>query len=101
MRMCACLLSALAIPVDAVARTYVVVIEQMRFEPGVLTVERGDRIQFVNKDLFPHTATADKKTFDSHAIAPGASWSLVVRHADRYTYFCTLHPTMHAILIVQ
>src|SRR5258708_1422987 len=62
---------------DSVSRTYVVVIEQMRFDPPVLTVRRGDRVVWVNKDLFPHTASANSKTFDSSSIAPNASWSYV------------------------
>lgn len=95
------LASALALPAEAMAATYVVVIEQMRFEPPALTVTRGDRVVWVNKDLFPHTATADKKAFDSHDISPDASWSYVARDAGSYAYSCTLHPTMHAILNVR
>jgi plastocyanin len=100
-RLYACLVGALALPAEASAATYVVVIEQMRFEPPALTVARGDRIVFINKDLFPHTATADSKAFDSQGIAPDASWSHVPRHAGRYAYSCTFHPTMHATLTVQ
>lgn len=91
----------LALPADAIAATYVVVIEQMRFEPAALTVAPGDRVVWVNKDLFPHTATADAKAFDSRNIAPDASWSYVARAAGTYAYSCTLHPTMHAVLNVR
>ncbi|WP_235024513.1 cupredoxin domain-containing protein [Caballeronia arvi] len=91
----------LALSSEAMAATFVVVIEQMRFEPPALTIARGDRVVWVNKDLFPHTATADKKAFDSHDIAPDASWSFVARDAGSYAYSCTLHPTMHAILNVR
>lgn len=41
----------------AAGTTYQVVIEQMRFNPPELTVHRGDRVVWVNKDLFPHTVT--------------------------------------------
>ncbi|WP_087131546.1 cupredoxin domain-containing protein [Caballeronia pedi] len=92
---------ASAWPAQSSAATYVIVIEQMRFEPSALTVVRGDRIVWVNKDLFPHTATADAKTFDSHDIPPEASWSYVPRSAGRYAYFCSLHPTMRAVLDVR
>ncbi|BAO91631.1 Blue type 1 copper domain protein (plasmid) [Caballeronia cordobensis] len=91
----------LALSSEAAGATFVVVIEQMRFEPPALTIARGDRVVWVNKDLFPHTATADKKAFDSRGIAPDASWSYVAHDAGRYTYSCTLHPTMHAVLNVR
>jgi plastocyanin len=92
---------ALVLCGEASAATYVVVIEQMRFEPPVLTVAPGDRIVWVNKDLFPHTATADKAAFDSRDISPDASWSYVAREAGSYAYSCRLHPTMHATLNVR
>ena len=37
---------------------HTVTIEGMRFQPEMLTVERGDTIVWVNKDLVPHTATS-------------------------------------------
>ena len=101
MRLLVCLMAALVLPVDAMAATYVVVIEQMRFDPPTLTVARGDRVVWINKDLFPHTATADANAFDSHDIAADASWSYVARETGRYAYSCKLHPTMHAVLNVR
>ncbi|MEX3635014.1 cupredoxin family copper-binding protein [Paraburkholderia sp. BR14320] len=101
MRRLVCLMGVLVLHVDAMAATYVVVIEQMRFNPAALTVARGDRVVWINKDLFPHTATADAKAFDSHDIAPDASWSYVATKGGRYAYSCTLHPTMHAVLNVR
>ena len=84
----------------AAAATHTVTIEGMRFNPDTLTVERGDTIVWVNKDLVPHTVTA-AHAFDSHPIAPQASWTYVARRPGRYAYVCTLHPTMKATLIVK
>jgi plastocyanin len=86
---------------DIASRTYVVVIEQMRFNPPALTVRRGDRVVWVNKDLFPHTASANSKAFDSNGIAPNASWSYVAGLPGNYPYLCSLHPSMHGALTVQ
>jgi plastocyanin len=81
--------------------THVVVIEQMRFDPATLTVRPGDRVVWMNKDLFPHTASAVSKAFDSHSIAPNASWSYVVGRVGSFPYACDFHPTMHGTLTVQ
>jgi plastocyanin len=55
----------------------------------------------VNKDLYPHTATADDGTFDSGNIAAEASWTYTASKPGEYAYICTYHPTMKAKLIVQ
>ena len=73
----------------------------MQFSPPELTVHRGDRIVWVNKDLFPHTVTAARKSFDSGSIAAGASWSYVAATSGDYAYGCTFHPTMQGRLTVQ
>ena len=77
-----------------------IVIDGTAFSPVRLTVQRGDRVTWVNRDPFPHTATA-KGTFDSGPIAAGASWSWVADKAGAYEYVCTLHPTMKAQLVVR
>ena len=87
--------------VNAAPGTHVVTIENMRFSPDALTVQRGDRVVWINKDLFPHTATADTKAFDSRSIEPSASWSYVARKRGEYAYGCALHPTMKARLTVR
>jgi plastocyanin len=75
--------------VRAGAQTFVVTMQITGFEPQILTVASGDRVTWVNKDLFPHTATADNKTFDSRSIAPVGTWTFI------------FHPTMKGIIKVQ
>ena len=82
-------------------KTYVVTIENMQFNPSTLTVKRGDRVVWINKDLFAHTVTADTHAFDSRSIAAHASWSYEAAKAGSYAYGCTFHPTMRGALNVQ
>lgn len=81
--------------------TYTVVIENVQFNPPQLRVERGARIVWVNKDLFPHTVTAASRAFDSGSIAANASWTHVFRKPGEYAYGCTFHPTMKATIEVK
>jgi len=107
-RVCAMVLVGLLLTSGAVSMqnanvaptTHVVTIENMRFSPDALTVQRGDRVVWINKDLFAHTATAVSKAFDSHNIEPNASWTYVTRKPGEYAYVCALHPTMKARLTV-
>ena len=94
-------LTAADAPRPAEGAAHTVVIENMQFTPAELSVHRGERIVWVNKDLFPHTATAASHAFDSGGIAAGSSWTYVAGKAGEYAYGCTFHPTMKAILKVQ
>jgi len=92
--------AVLAAAPAAHAETHTIVIEGMRFQPAVLTVKRGDRVVWLNRDVVPHTATAGQR-FDSSTIAPGASWAMTARQPGRLDYVCTLHPLMKASLVVK
>jgi plastocyanin len=85
----------------AAAATHTVVIENMQFNPPQLTVHASDRIVWVNKDLFPHTVTADAKAFDSGSIAVNGSWRYVARKKGSFAYSCTFHPTMKGKITVE
>ncbi len=97
---CAALIAALAIPAVAAPASHTVVIEGTRFSPETLTVARGDRVVWVNKDPFPHTATA-AGAFDSKSIGPGASWTYRANKPGTFDYGCSFHPTMKATLTVR
>lgn len=85
----------------AMAVTHTVTIDGVTFDPATLAVKVGDTVVWVNKDPFPHTVTSQARGFDSHAIAPGQSWSYTTTRAGMFPYLCTLHPTMHATLKVE
>jgi plastocyanin len=87
---------------DAAApQSHVISMQITGFEPAALSVRPGDRITWINKDLFPHTATADDKAFDSGSVAPAGKWTYVARKAGLHTYTCTFHPTMKASITVR
>jgi plastocyanin len=82
-------------------KTYVVRMQIAGFDPPELTVKPGDRVTWVNKDLFPHTATADDKAFDSQRVAPSGKWTFVAGKPDTHAYICIFHPTMKGTIKVQ
>ena len=85
----------------AAPTTHTVVISEMKFAPEALTIKRGDTIVWVNKDFFPHTATAQDRSFDSRDIGTNKTWKYVANKNSTFPYICTLHPTMKAALIVK
>ena len=88
-------------PALAAAETHTVVMEGVAFVPQTLTVKPGDVVMWVNKDLFPHTATAQHREFDSGEISPNKAWKYTAKQAGTFPYICTLHPTMKGTLVVK
>lgn len=82
-------------------KTHVVTMENMEFSPRVLKVRVGDRIEYKNADLVPHTATAKPSgAFDSGLVKPGESWTFSPTTAGTFGYTCLFHPMMIGELTV-
>jgi len=97
--LCSVMPGAAALPPKPV--THTITIDGTRFQPETLTVKLGDSILWVNKDPFPHTATAKDGQFDSKSIAAGKSWKYKPAKRGDFDYVCRFHPTMAAVLHVQ
>lgn len=81
--------------------THIVTIDASRFQPQALTVKAGDSVVWVNKDMFPHTATAADRLFDSDSIESGGSWTYIPADTGTLAYTCTFHPAMKGTLRVE
>jgi plastocyanin len=82
-------------------KAHVINMQIAGFDPPELIVKPGDRVTWVNNDLFPHTATADDKAFDSKSVVPSGKWTFVAGKPGTHTYICTFHPTMKGTIKVQ
>jgi plastocyanin/cytochrome c553 len=78
-----------------------VVIDGTQFQPGEVTVTVGDTIEWVNRDPFPHNVASDAGGFHSGEMDPDRSWQFRPTARGTFTYVCTLHPTMVAVLHVK
>jgi len=95
------LLTAAAAPAPAAEPdTHVVVIDKMKFGAMPASVQVGDRILWVNKDLVRHTATSKQAGFD--VDLPASAKALTrVRRAGAFRVVCRYHPGMVATLEVK
>ena len=80
-------------------KTHTVVMEAMVFRPAALTVNSGDTIVWVNKDMFRHTATAKDGSFDID-LKPGATGVTILK-PGAISVVCRYHPGMRAMLKVS
>ena len=93
--------ASLAGAANTAPQVHTVLIEGMRYQPEGVTVNTGDTVVWINRDMVPHTATSSSGRFDSNEIAPGKSWTHTVRATGEFNYVCTYHPLMKAILRVR
>ncbi len=74
-------------------RTFTVTIASMAFGPAPTGARVGDRIRFVNADMFQHSATARDGSFDLD-LAPKASGEAVLSRPGPIAFYCRYHPGM-------
>lgn len=87
--------------VAAESTTHTVVIESMKFSPSTLEIKLGDAVVWQNKDFFPHDVTAENNSFQSKTIPSQGSWKFVAKKRGQFSYLCSLHPMMKAVLVVK
>jgi plastocyanin len=91
---------ALALTVFAVpahAATIQIVMQDLVFAPAEVSAKVGDTIEWVNKDVFAHTATARNGDFDV-SLPPKKTVTSVLNKAGTVEYYCRFHPNMKAVL---
>ena len=88
------------------------------YDPPQMFVTIGDTITWYNDDREAHTVTSgdsagrfgwmDNKDFgipdgifDSGRFMPGESWSYIFEESGTFSYYCTIHPWMEGIVIIE
>ena len=85
--------------VSAPAATIQISMENLEIMPAQASARVGDTIEWSNKDVLAHTATARSGDFDV-MLPPKKTGTLVVKKAGTFEYYCRFHPNMKATLNV-
>ena len=88
------LLPALPAAASAEPRVHQIVMANMHFGPAPAGIKAGDTIVWVNRDLVPHTATA-QGAFDVE-IPARQSRRMRVTRPGAFSFYCRFHPTMRS-----
>jgi plastocyanin len=85
------------------AGTETATIQDYRFIPTATPVSAGDTVTWTNLDDAPHTVTGltGPTKLDSPVLHKGQTWSYTFAQAGAYRYYCTVHPSMSATLVVS
>ena len=90
----------LAISVSADAATVQITMENLVISPAEASAKVGDTIEWINKDIFAHTATARNGDFDV-TMPPKKTVTSVLKKAGTVEYYCRFHPNMKAVLKIE
>lgn len=87
------------------------------YTPKTTTISVGNTVTWKNQDTEAHTVTSGLGAgiqsvqtnekgkpdgiFDSGSFKPGESWSRTFYNPGSYNYFCTIHPWMEAVVVVN
>ena len=71
------------------------------YMPVNASVPKDSSVTWTNKDIAPHTATADDGSFDAGTINPGSTASAMITGQGTVPYHCNIHPWMHGSLQVS
>jgi plastocyanin len=93
----ALLFGAMAVP--AQAATIQITSTDLVFAPSEVSAKVGDTIEWINKDVFAHTATARNGDFDV-MMPPKKIVTSVAKKASTIEYYCRFHPNMKAVLTI-
>ncbi len=89
----------LGISVSAHAATIQISMENMVIAPLETSAKVGDTIEWINKDILLHTATARNGDWDV-VMPPKKNVTLVLKKAGTIDYYCRFHPNMKGTLTV-
>ncbi|MCO5249022.1 MAG: plastocyanin/azurin family copper-binding protein [Chitinophagales bacterium] len=73
-------------------KTVTITIEQMKFTPADVTINKGDTLLFINKDMFAHDVTEKDKAWQSPRLEATDNWKFVPEESA--DYYCSLHLIM-------
>lgn len=82
--------------------SYRIEIHNFAFSPNPLTVPKGARIVWTNRDDEPHTIVSAAGAFQaSRALDTDDSFATVLEQPGTYAYFCGIHPMMVGKIVVR
>jgi plastocyanin len=70
------------------------------FQPGRITIARGDRVRWINRASVTHTTTSNGGLWNE-TLQPGERFSRRFRRAGTFGYRCTIHAGMTGTIVVR
>ena len=82
------------------AATIQITLANMVFAPAEVSAKVGDTVEWINKDVLAHSATARNGDFDV-ITPPKKTVTSVLKKAGAVECYCRFHPNMKAVLRIE
>ena len=92
-----CAAAAPRAPKDKSGRIVVVTMNNLAYAPPTITARVGDRVAWLNQDIFLHSATTPDFLV---VVKPGASAGVRLLKPGTISYICRYHPGMKGQIVV-
>ncbi len=77
-------------------------VENFAFNPGTISVAAGTEVTWTNDETgVAHTTTSDDDVWNSGTLQPGDDFTVTFADPGTFTYFCSIHPSMTATIVVE
>src|SRR5580704_12953400 len=97
-RICLVIVALSGLPsVSAQAADIRITIDKLVYAPAEVSAKVGDTIEWVNKDVLAHTATAKNNDWD---VMIGPNKTARLTRPGEVDYYCKFHPDMKGRLTV-
>jgi plastocyanin len=87
-------------PLGTIETHRVRMVDGNEFRPRRITISRGDRVRWVNRDNVTHTTTSNSGLWDE-SLSPGERFTRRFRRVGTFGYVCELHFGMNGTIVVQ
>ena len=84
----------------AAPKVYQITIDRVTFADAPTGIKVGDTIEWFNKDIVDHTATAKTGAWDV-TIPTQKKVRVVLKKAGTVDYYCRFHPNMTGQIIIK
>jgi plastocyanin len=94
------MLILVGVTTSASAADQSVTIAGFNFNPTTITIKVGDSVTWTNSDPVAHTSTGESSAWSSGPLAPGGTFKRTFSEVGLFSYFCSIHPSMRAEILV-
>ena len=89
-----------SVPGAAAGETHRVEMRDTAFSPAEITVHVGDAVEWTNRGIVRHTATAGDKAWEAD-VMPGRGKTVTLNRPGIVSYYCRYHPNMEGRITVE
>lgn len=86
---------------EAGVEVTVLIDESGMFNTPELRIKKGTKVTWVNNDDIAHNVYEMNNLFQSENLDQGSTFSYTFDQPGEYTYYCSIHPSMEARVIVE